>query len=902
MKLPLSIVLGLALVACGEKDTGEDTDTDEVVDPLTTDDDGDGYSENDGDCDDDNADLSPDADEICDGIDNDCDDLVDDDDDSVDGSTGVEYFADGDGDSYGDADSAAWACEAPSDSVDNGDDCNDADGDINPGATEVCDEGVDNDCDGDADDADDSLDATTGWEYFADTDGDGEGDANASAWACELADGWVDNSTDCDDTDADLNNADADNDTLVTCIVNGVRDCDDNNNSIGATDEDGDGSIACIDDCDDWNADWNALDTDGDGVSTCDGDCDDADAAVGIEDLDGDGYSGCTTDCWDSDVDEDGDGVIDSSVVHPGAASMEPELCTVDADGDGYGDLYASATFGFESCVSMDLYDSGSLWDAAAVTVTDSMGDSWEFTNVSGGTETYEVCGVGELTLSYTCTSTYDCDAHNIIVHTDEDDDGVYETEVYNDGTLATGNEPAQGDFLWISGTALDSGSDCDDADAASTGDDDADGYLSCVDDCDDTDAAINPGVDADADTFSVCDDCDDADAAINPDATETYYDGVDSNCDGWNDYDWDQDGDESWEHSGSCSDTALLTGSECEGAGTCSDTQYTTQEDCEDAEQTWTSAGNVWTSNGYDCDDEDDSILSLANEADPTACYEDDDGDGWGDNDVSDDLTAGTDCYDSAWGSTSEYIYPGAAYNESATDCMEDVDGDGWGDDSSSYADVDGTDCDDDDIDMNHDDLDGDGYSTCPDENELEDCDDADATTFPGAGFNEATYDATDYTTYECVTDGDGDGYAYGEMMACYTFDLEDSWGDGWNGGMNIEVFADGVSAGTATVDANSADGGYTESTTICVGDGAAVEFVFNEGSYASEAGGEIFGADDASLGTISGSGGSSFATQVFTFGGTDYSDGDTFYTETSVAQTTVGGTDADDTDASTH
>ncbi len=50
---------------------GEDTDTN--VDPFDRDDDGDGWSENDGDCDDGDPAINPDQDDSCDGEDNDCD-------------------------------------------------------------------------------------------------------------------------------------------------------------------------------------------------------------------------------------------------------------------------------------------------------------------------------------------------------------------------------------------------------------------------------------------------------------------------------------------------------------------------------------------------------------------------------------------------------------------------------------------------------------------------------------------------------------------------------------------------------------------------------------------------------------------------------------------------------------
>jgi hypothetical protein len=89
----------------------------EEVDASLIDDDGDGLSESEGDCDDTDADISPDAEEVpYDGIDNDCDEETVDD--------------DLDGDGFG---------------ID--EDCNDEAPDIFPGADEDYTDGEDNDCD-----------------------------------------------------------------------------------------------------------------------------------------------------------------------------------------------------------------------------------------------------------------------------------------------------------------------------------------------------------------------------------------------------------------------------------------------------------------------------------------------------------------------------------------------------------------------------------------------------------------------------------------------------------------------------------------------------------------------------------------------------------------------------------
>ncbi len=61
---------------------------------------------------------------------------------------------------------------------------------------------------------------------------------------------------------------------------------------------------------------------------------------------------------------------------------------------------------------------------------------------------------------------------------------------------------------------------------------------------------------DVDGDTFTNLSDCDDNNASINPDAVEIWYDGVDQNCDGADDYDQDGDGDRSIDYGGTdCDD-----------------------------------------------------------------------------------------------------------------------------------------------------------------------------------------------------------------------------------------------------------------------------------------------------------------------------------------------------------
>jgi hypothetical protein len=698
-----------------------------------------------GDCDDSKVRISPDGIETCTGTnedpaDEDCDGQTDED----DASDALIWYADIDGDGYGDPDSSAAACSQPLGYVSDTTDCDDGEPAANPGALEDCATPYDDDCDGD----DNDLDATGCVEFYGDGDGDGYGDG-APVCACEATSTHTAvQAGDCDDASDLVNPGKAE-----TCVTPFDDNCDGDDN-----DED---ALACSD---------YYEDTDGDGYgqgaprclctveglfeATQGGDCDETADAInpGAVEVCPESY----LDMGAVPVDEDCDGFADD------ASASGAMTWYADGDGDGYGDpnqplvACAKPTDYVGDASDCDDLLAGVNPGAAEARVTIGIDDKRDgddndvwgsgcsafFLDSDGdmfGTEV-GLC-LCEATGTYSASVAGDCDDTKDTVNPDKietcatnyddncdgdanDIDAIACTNLYFDGDSdgSGAGEPlclcvAQGLF------EATQGEDCDDGDYAINSaalevcdgvDNNCDGYI------DDADPQVTGQStwyqDTDGDSYGDADaslltcgqpadhvldgtDCDDLQTGVNPGATETCDTvGIDDDCDGdanevdaagCTDFYIDSDGDDYGAGTAVCTCTVSATHTAAE-AGDCDDGSVLANPG---ASETCATAA-------------DENCDGVIDEEDALACldyYQDRDSDGYGQGlprclCAADGLFAATvdgDCDDTAYA-----INPGAV--EVCT--ADGVDGlavdencDGFIDEASSmdaliwYADGDG-------------------------------------------------------------------------------------------------------------------------------------------------------------------------------------------------------------------
>jgi predicted outer membrane repeat protein len=516
------------------------------------------------DCDDDDSGVTP---HDCDG---DCDGTPE--------STYQSYYVDADADGYG-VGSELEMCAAPGFAPLPGD-CDDDESWRNPGSQEDCD-GVDEDCDGLIDDG---L-LWTAWYFDGDLDGYGTG-AGVSACGPDTTDPrYARVGFDCDDTNADINPAAAED-----CQTPGDENCNGLDEDCEGIDEDGDGycpGIVCTDgsvpgDCDDTDNSIAPLLPE----QPCNGVDDDCDGAIDDEwtvDVDGDGHSkvgacsGSGDDCDD-----------ENAWVYPGADELCNDIdddCSGSAD-DGLAIDDDNDGFPGSGCLGdadVDCDDSNDeVYPNAPESPTNGVDDNCNGVVDESGPDSVDNDGDGYCAGS-SCvdgSSPGDCDdtdasaspaSWEVLDGLDNDCNGVVDdlpiVDSDNDGvTAADGDCDDEDASVHPNADELCNGrdDDCDGFLSDEEADRDQDGQAECAGDCDDTnlnvwlgrtencgdgidnncDGTIDADADLDEDGYTTCrGDCVDDDASVFPHAVEL-CDGLDNDCDGLTDEGLDADAD----------------------------------------------------------------------------------------------------------------------------------------------------------------------------------------------------------------------------------------------------------------------------------------------------------------------------------------------------------------------
>lgn len=263
-----------------------------------------GFVVYDDDCDDSNSEVHPYHEELCDGIDNNCNGVIDD-------GGNLFFYADNDGDGFGDPNTFIQTCETPQGYVENNGDCNDLESLVNPNGVEYC-NNMDDNCDTVVDN--NAVDAPT-WYY--DIDGDGFGSSFITVNECTAPVNHYATPDDCDDTRASVN-------------PNGIEICNNLDDDCSGTIDDNATNAYT------WYADYDNDDFGDpnftqisciqpfDHISAA-GDCNDSDATINPA-----AFETCNS------VDDNCDGFVDNN-------ATDALTFYADTDGDGFGDPLSDA-------------------------------------------------------------------------------------------------------------------------------------------------------------------------------------------------------------------------------------------------------------------------------------------------------------------------------------------------------------------------------------------------------------------------------------------------------------------------------------------------------------------------------------------------------------------------------